>query len=138
MRESNSHEDLAKVPGSHYINPPILWCEWRDSNPQITDFKSVAYTNSATLALILVGAERIELSTHGPKPRILPLNYAPIILNSSTSKTICSTGWTRTSKTQGSRINSAVQYQLCLLWSISLYRFLPFCGKNSGRSLANL
>jgi hypothetical protein len=22
MRESNSHEDLAKVPGSHYINPP--------------------------------------------------------------------------------------------------------------------
>ena len=23
MRESNSHEDLAKVPGSHYINPPL-------------------------------------------------------------------------------------------------------------------
>ena len=25
MRESNSHEDLAKVPGSHYINPPKIY-----------------------------------------------------------------------------------------------------------------
>ena len=26
------------------------WCEWRDSNPQIMNFKSIAYTNSATFA----------------------------------------------------------------------------------------
>ena len=33
----------------HYTN--AVWCGWRDSNPQIMNFKSIAYTNSATSAI---------------------------------------------------------------------------------------
>ncbi len=34
MRESNSHEDLAKVPGSHYINPPnSCHCHFHHRSP---------------------------------------------------------------------------------------------------------
>ena len=37
-----------------WTNAVKTWCGWRDSNPQIRDFKSLAYTNSATSALTLL------------------------------------------------------------------------------------
>ena len=43
MRESNSHEGLAKAPGSHYINPPLTWYYfwyiWNCSRSTIQLFK---------------------------------------------------------------------------------------------------
>ena len=77
MRESNSHEDLAKVPGSHYINPPKTLAprvrlERTTSKLTVSRFYQLSYWG---IILLLVGLERIELSTHGPKPRVLPLNY---------------------------------------------------------------
>ena len=40
---------------------PHIWCGWWDSNPQRRDFKSRAYTNSATSADGLVPQGRVEL-----------------------------------------------------------------------------
>ena len=69
---------------------------------------------------ILVGALGIEPSgiRRGEGYSLL---QSPMLLD---THILGSIGWTRTSKTQGRRINSALQYQLCLRWNISLYRLI--------------
>ena len=50
----------------------IIWCEWRDSNPQNPDFKSGTYTYSVTLAFGALSEIRTQ-TVRLLKPPCLPL-----------------------------------------------------------------
>ena len=108
MRESNSHEDLAKVPGSHYINPPlnIKFCLilflvvnqtipftpcttammfttwWNILCMTISNFfwSFSFFTKSPRhiILLKLVSVGRIELPPHAPKARMIPFHHTEL------------------------------------------------------------
>ena len=51
--------------------------QYRTRNPKVMSF--VSY-QTAPLCDILAGVERVELSSFGSKPKVLPLNYTPLYL----------------------------------------------------------